>query len=67
LIYESGGAYCKACCNVNTNNKKMNKRTLKYSKEFLDFCMERDGSELTKTDYSPLNLRTIIEFKIKFR
>lgn len=63
LIYESGGAYCKDCCKINTNNKKMNKRTLKYSKEFLDFCMERDGSELTKTDYSPLNLRTIIEFK----
>jgi hypothetical protein len=63
LIYKNGGAYCKACCKVNTNNKKMNKRTLKYSKEFLDFCMERDGSELTKTDYSPLNLRTIIEFK----
>ncbi len=63
LIYESGGAYCKACCKVNANNKKMNKRTLKYSKEFLDFCMERDGSELTKTDYSSLNLRTIIEFK----
>jgi hypothetical protein len=63
LIYKNGGAYCEGCCKVNTNNKKMNKRTLKYSKEFLDFCMERDGSELTKTDYSPLNLRTIIEFK----
>jgi len=63
LIYESGGAYCKDCCKVNTNNKKINKRTLKYSKEFLDFCMDRDGSELIKKEYSPLNLRTIIEFK----
>ncbi len=36
---------------------------VKYNKELLDFCMERDGSELIKTDYFPLNLRTNIEFK----
>jgi hypothetical protein len=63
LIYKNGGAYCEGCCKVNTNNKKMEKRTLKYNREFLDFCIKRDRSELTKTDYSPLNLRTIIEFK----
>jgi hypothetical protein len=36
---------------------------VKYNRELLDECLKRDGSELTKTDYSPLNIRTIIEFK----